>query len=77
MPLLCLCSSLQVYTFITKKLTVMRDAPAGVSQEGIDTVDEVGGTALRLLHQLSASLPAAEAISRSVASSQSHMTMNC
>lgn len=48
----------------------MRDATAGVSQEGIDTVDEVGGTALRLLHQLSASLPAAEAISRSVASSQ-------
>lgn len=30
----------------------------------MDQVDEVGGTALRLLHQLSASLPAAEAVSR-------------
>ena len=42
--------------------------PAGNSQEGIDTVDEVGGTALRLLHQLSASLSAAEAICRLITS---------
>lgn len=37
---------------------------AGSDAEGIEEVDQVGGTALRLLHQLSASLPAAEAISR-------------
>lgn len=38
------------------------------SVEGVSEEDEIGGTALRLLHQLAASLAAAEAISRAVPS---------
>ena len=39
---------------------------AGLAVEGVEQVDEVGGTALRLLHQLAASRSAAEAISRAM-----------